>query len=48
MINEDIAQSVNVFGQPLGSCCTSPITGFIETVFVIQELQIMELMLFVQ
>ena len=28
MINEDISQSVNVFGQPLGICCTSPITGF--------------------
>ena len=28
MINEDVAQSVNVFGEPLKLCCTSPITGF--------------------
>ena len=27
-MNEDIAQSINVFGQPLGLCCNSPITGF--------------------
>ena len=27
-MNEDIAQSVNVFGQPLGLCCSSPTTGF--------------------
>ena len=26
-MNEDIAQSVNVFGQPLGLCCSSPTTG---------------------
>ena len=28
IMNEDIAQSVNVFGQPLGLCCSSPVTGF--------------------
>ena len=27
-MNEDLAQSVNVFGQPLGLCCNSPVTGF--------------------
>ena len=27
-MNEDIAQSVNVFGQPLGLCCSSPTTGY--------------------
>ena len=27
-MNEDIAQSVNVFGEPLDLCCSSPITGF--------------------
>jgi hypothetical protein len=28
IMNEDIAQSVNVFGEELGLCCNSPITGF--------------------
>ena len=28
IMNEDIAQSVNVFGQPLELCCSSPTTGF--------------------
>ena len=27
-ISEDVAQSINVFGQPLELCCNSPITGF--------------------
>jgi len=27
-MNEDLAQSVNVFGLPLGLCCSSPTTGF--------------------
>tara|TARA_B100000900_G_scaffold348344_1_gene314042 strand:- start:62 stop:454 length:393 start_codon:yes stop_codon:yes gene_type:complete len=27
-ISEDVAQSINVFGQPLQLCCNSPITGF--------------------
>ena len=27
-MSEDIAQSVNVFGQKLSLCCSSPNTGF--------------------
>ena len=28
MIEDTIAQSLNVFGQPLELCCDSPVTGF--------------------